>query len=362
MPQEGAARYERRCAVYRCRTLALFLLTSRLWEVVARSSASLDCIDDVACTSWVSPNDISNCSKFRSLLQLNCPKACGVCNRHDIFRRCLSAADLRANNTALVTSSSSLASLANGIVANSASWAMPAVEVLEKPLPLLLQADDFLSASEAKDLIDVAERTGFQSSSRYIDGAAELRTSVTTFCKDTCAWAPSVAALVDRISDALGVPWGYFEPVQFVRYNDGEYYTEHSDFIPEDIETASGPRLLTFFIYLSDKFDGGETDFPKLSKRVSPKVGRIATWTNAMTYVGGKSGKIRWLPDGKTNHEALRVTATASTSAPKYAANVWIHNNDVRHAELYHERCQAALALNNNGIGIASSGDNPLEL
>lgn len=38
---------------------------------------------------------------------------------------------------------------------------------------------------------------------------------------------------------------------------------------------ACGPRILTFFLYLSDVEEGGETGFPKMNLQVTPKKGRV---------------------------------------------------------------------------------------
>merc|ERR1740121_3430320 len=98
-------------------------------------------------------------------------------------------------------------------------------------------------------------------------------TSSTTFCGGSCEWAPPGAAFAEQISQVLQMPSQHFEPIQFVKYDEGQRYAVHSDFVDSDATAAAGPRLLTFFVYLSDGFEGGETAFPELGLKVAPQVG-----------------------------------------------------------------------------------------
>lgn len=47
---------------------------------------------------------------------------------------------------------------------------------------------------------------------------------------------------------------------------------------------SCGPRILTFFLYLSDVEEGGETVFPSLNISVSPKRGRALLWPSTMDH------------------------------------------------------------------------------
>ena len=48
---------------------------------------------------------------------------------------------------------------------------------------------------------------------------------------------------------------------QVLQYMPGQRYGVHHDYGAEDRGLASGPRILTFFLYLSDVEEGGETNF-----------------------------------------------------------------------------------------------------
>ena len=45
-----------------------------------------------------------------------------------------------------------------------------------------------------------------------------------------------------------------------------------------------GPRILTFFLYLSDVEEGGETAFPSLGIKVKPKKGKAVLWPSVMDH------------------------------------------------------------------------------
>lgn len=84
----------------------------------------------------------------------------------------------------------------------------------------------------------------------------------------------------------------------------------------EQLLLPSGPRILTFFIYLSDVEEGGETAFPRIGIKVKPKRGSAVLWPSTYSY--NLSEK-----DPRTHHEALPVI-----KGMKYAANSWIHPYD----------------------------------
>ena len=56
----------------------------------------------------------------------------------------------------------------------------------------------------------------------------------------------------------------------------------HHDVGYIDNAISPGPRMLTFFLYLSDVEEGGETNFPFLGVSVKPKKGRALLWPSMM--------------------------------------------------------------------------------
>jgi prolyl 4-hydroxylase len=77
--------------------------------------------------------------------------------------------------------------------------------------------------------------------------------------------------------------------LRLYRYGPGEKHGAHWDTV---VELSGGVRsLLTLVFYLNDGFEGGETDFPELSKRIAPRAGRALLFQHRIL------------------HEASRVTA-----------------------------------------------------
>ena len=90
----------------------------------------------------------------------------------------------------------------------------------------------------------------------------------------------------------------------------------HHDYIPHQEERQCGPRILTFFLYLSDVIEGGGTNFPQLDITIEPKRGRALVWPSVYNHNPMKK-------DPRMMHQALEVL-----NGTKYAANGWIHMYD----------------------------------
>jgi hypothetical protein len=82
------------------------------------------------------------------------------------------------------------------------------------------------------------------------------------------------------------------------------------------VDRQCGPRILTFFLYLSDVEAGGGTEFPQLGHTITPKVGRAVLWPSVYDSDPNEI-------DPRTNHAALPVEA-----GTKFAANGWVHLYD----------------------------------
>ena len=86
---------------------------------------------------------------------------------------------------------------------------------------------------------------------------------------------------------------------------------------------SSGPRILTFFLYLSDVEEGGETNFPRLNLSVKPRKGKAVLWPSVLNEDPTKQ-------DTRTDHGSLPVI-----KGTKYAANSWIHLYDFETSNLW---------------------------
>lgn len=82
------------------------------------------------------------------------------------------------------------------------------------------------------------------------------------------------------------------------------------------MERQCGPRILTFFLYLSDVESGGGTNFPQLDLTIEPKRGRALLWPSVLNADPMKK-------DPRMMHQAMEVL-----EGTKYAANGWIHMYD----------------------------------
>lgn len=68
-----------------------------------------------------------------------------------------------------------------------------------------------------------------------------------------------------KIEEVTNIAREYYESFQILRYEIGQKYVVHHDSSEDDNELSCGPRILTFFLYMSDVEEGGETNFPSLN-------------------------------------------------------------------------------------------------
>lgn len=196
--------------------------------------------------------------------------------------------------------------------------------------PWIVSLERFLTNEEADRLVELGERVGFERSTgrghrlmadgvTFESAPTESRTSSTAWCLDDddvgCHDDPVVRRVTARVGNVTGVPEPYHEYPQLLKYEEGQFYQRHHDFVPY---RQGGPRVLTFFLYLNDVEDGGQTKFRNFSHRrqggisVTPKKGRALIWPSVVD-------NDLEMKDFRTAHEAAKVK-----SGVKYAANVWI--------------------------------------
>ena len=128
-----------------------------------------------------------------------------------------------------------------------------------------------------------------------------------------------VAVLVRaRISAAVNVPVGAFEPPQIMHYDVGQKFEPHYDFLDaaepayaRDV-ASRGQRIITFLIYLNDSYEGGATAFPKAGLNVKGKPGDAVMFANV--DLAGE-------PDRMTLH-----AGTPPTSGEKWLFSQWIRD------------------------------------
>jgi hypothetical protein len=120
-----------------------------------------------------------------------------------------------------------------------------------------------------------------------------------------------------RIGTATGVPVPAFEPAQILRYQVGQEFVPHHDFLDpakpgfREVLAGQGQRIATFLIYLNDDFEGGETAFPAIGLKYRGRTGDALFWANLDR---------EYNPDPLTLHAGL-----PPTNGEKWVFSQWIH-------------------------------------
>lgn len=102
-----------------------------------------------------------------------------------------------------------------------------------------------------------------------------------------------------------------------MRYSEGGYYKAHWDFFSPELGgnkvmlEKGGQRFITVLIYLNNLDSmGGETYFPQMDLKISPKEGMALIWYNV-----DENGNV----DKTTYHEAMPVRA-----GEKWIVTTWL--------------------------------------
>ena len=205
-----------------------------------------------------------------------------------------------------------------------AAWrsAPPARIQFEKPRIAVIER--FASPQECQWLIGRAASGGLQRAKVYRSSStaqvAETRTnremSFTIFNADVV-----LSLIRDRISAAIGAPVSHFEIAKLLHYSPGEQFALHADFIEAKTPdlarelAARGQRSATFLIYLSDGYEGGATQFPRLSWEYRGGLGDALLFSNV-----DASGA----PDYDTIHAGM-----PPTSGEKWVLSQWVRTRPI---------------------------------
>mmetsp|Transcript_444 Transcript_444/g.841 ORF Transcript_444/g.841 Transcript_444/m.841 type:complete len:345 (-) Transcript_444:119-1153(-) len=283
-----------------------------------------DCFDKhEQCPAFVKQGE---CEKNPGWMIINCPLGCNACHLRDASARC-SRDVLNTTHTAAL-----YPGRLNEIferIARNENNEFGEVTVLSRD-PWVVTFDDFMNVDETNALVNVVEYWERSTDTGRMNKFGEVgrvlsdsRTSSNSWCREKCESNPHVRSIIDRIAYTTSVPVPNYESFQVLRYEIGQYYKPHHDTGGSQMRLACGPRILTFFLYLSDVEEGGETAFPKLDISVSPKRGKALMWPGVMSDNPN-------VIDHRTIHEARPVTRGL-----KYAANTWIHQYDFKTANLW---------------------------
>lgn len=194
----------------------------------------------------------------------------------------------------------------------------PQPEILKKS-PFIATYPGFLSEEESDYMIGMAVR--YLAPSQVIDpitgkyvqnpyrSSHDMRFNVTV--QDLVIFCFNL-----RIAAASGEPKDHQETLGVLRYEPGQQYKPHGDYLTPDstgankeVET-SGQRIKTFLVYLNEDFEGGETEFPNIDLKTKGKKGDGLMFIN-VTDKGE--------PNPLTIHAGRPVT-----SGVKWLSTMWI--------------------------------------
>jgi hypothetical protein len=120
------------------------------------------------------------------------------------------------------------------------------------------------------------------------DGGAEIDLAVRNNTRVMWDDADEANALLARVADTLpavlsGMRLAGANPrLRVYRYGAGERHGAHWDTV---VELDGGVRsLLTLVFYLNDGFEGGETDFPELERKIAPRAGRALLFQHRILH------------------------------------------------------------------------------
>jgi prolyl 4-hydroxylase len=127
-----------------------------------------------------------------------------------------------------------------------------------------------------------------------------------------------VQSLDLRVAAALGHPAEHGEGFALLRYQVGQQYLPHCDWIDPAREATRadlarwGQRVATCVVYLNDGFEGGTTAFPEIGLELRGGVGDAFLWDNVR-------------PDGAVDPLTLH-TGRPPTQGMKYLLSKWMRN------------------------------------
>ena len=192
--------------------------------------------------------------------------------------------------------------------------------------------DDFITPHECQSLIELGAIQGYLRSEDVgtelkFDGSitsvkSHGRTSENAWCVDACYANTTTSHVLDKLHQLTNIPEDHGEYLQLLKYEKGQFYQRHHDYITLDLKRPQGVRILTVFLYLNtmEPNQGGGTNFPLVNGgiTVQPKQGRAVIWPSVMNSDPHAI-------DDRTLHQALPVR-----EGIKYGANAWIHARDFK--------------------------------
>ena len=163
--------------------------------------------------------------------------------------------------------------------------------------PDVVRHTALFTSAECAYVLGIAQ-PGYAPSTVYDSQRRLVRDPIRSSDGATLHWLiedPAIHALNRRIAAACATDASQGEAAQVLRYQPGQQYRPHFDFV----RAAPNQRVLTALVWLNHDFMGGETAFPRAGLKIKGRKGDAAVFRNA-------------LPDGTldplTEHAGLAVT------------------------------------------------------
>ena len=139
--------------------------------------------------------------------------------------------------------------------------------------PWVVTLDSFMTEEECDRLIQLGHEEGLQRARNHRGEVVPYKTHHHSQCSSV-AWDndPVSQRVLQMIENVTKVPSINYDHTYFLRYESGQRYGTHHDYIYHE-SVECGARMLTFYVYLSDA-EGGGTNFPFLGDNgltVEPK-------------------------------------------------------------------------------------------
>jgi prolyl 4-hydroxylase len=143
--------------------------------------------------------------------------------------------------------------------------------------------ENVLTPEECDTIISIAKKKGLEESMVYTDNKKDIYALDKTSRNSKTAWIydnenPIVKKIAKKAAELSGLNIDNQEPLQVAHYNKGGKFIEHHDACSEKNDQKCdkidiNPRRTTLLIYLNDDFEGGETEFTLLGKKIKPVKG-----------------------------------------------------------------------------------------
>ena len=177
--------------------------------------------------------------------------------------------------------------------------------------PDVVRHERLFTAAECAHVLEAAQ-PGYAPSTVYDSQRQLVRDPIRSSDGATLHWLiedPAIHALNRRIAAASATDAAQGEAAQVLRYQPGQQYRPHYDFV----RAAPNQRVLTALVWLNHDYKGGETAFPRAALKLRPRKGDAVVFRNALP-----GGTI----DPLTEHAGLPVTR-----GTKFLYSRWIRES-----------------------------------